>query len=84
MTVRDTAHHRGEISSSGHESRGLGHADLVVVLTLTERRGGGTEMLLESSLAVRGLPAALGSILAQTISGTPVRKFLSCVGTPVD
>ena len=41
-------------------------------------------MLLESSLAVRGLPAALGSILAQTISGTPVRKFLSCVGTPVD
>ena len=65
MTVRDTAHHRTEISSSGHESRGLGHADLVVVLTLTERRGGGTEMLLESSLAVRGLPAALGSSLAR-------------------
>lgn len=84
MTVRDTAHHRAEIRSSGHESRGLGHADLVVVLTLTERRGGGTEMLLESSLAVRGLPAALGSSLAQTISGPPVRKFLSCVGTPVD
>ena len=41
-------------------------------------------MLLESSLAVRGLPAALGSSLAQTISGPPVRKFLSCLGTPVD
>ena len=38
-------------------------------------------MLLESSLAVRGRPAALGSSLAQTISGPPVRKFLSCVGT---
>lgn len=75
------------IESTGSESHGLGKADIVIDLHLSELPGDGprdatlTQMALDTELTVHGLPTRLGNGLAQRISGPLVGKFLRCMAS---
>jgi len=76
----DQAAHTATMQASGTDKRGQGGAKARMVSTLTERKGGGTRVAVETDFTITGRLARFGrGGMIQDVSNRLLRDFAECL-----
>lgn len=76
---KDDAAHRFVVDAKGKDKRGNGTAGAKVTLTMAEASGGGTDVQVDTDLAITGKPAQFGRGVMQDVSDKLLGQFVSCL-----
>lgn len=76
---KDDEAHRFVVDAKGKDKRGNGTAGAKVTLTMGEASGGGTDVQVDTDLAITGKPAQFGRGVMQDVSDKLLGQFVSCL-----
>jgi uncharacterized protein len=74
---KDDEAHRFVVDAKGKDKRGNGTAGAKVTLTMAEASGGGTDVRVDTDLAITGKPAQFGRGVMQDVSDKLLGQFVS-------
>ena len=76
---KDEAAHRFVVDAKGKDKRGNGTAGAKVTLAMAPSTSGGTEVRVDTDLAVTGKPAQFGRGVMQDVSDKLLGQFVACL-----
>jgi carbon monoxide dehydrogenase subunit G len=76
---KDEAAHRFVVDAKGKDKRGNGTAGAKVALAMSPSSTGGTEVTVDTDLAVTGKPAQFGRGVMQDVSDKLLGQFVDCL-----
>src|SRR3954468_5066894 len=76
---KDEAAHRFVVDAKGKDKRGNGTAGAKVTLAMEPGASGGTDVSVDTDLAVPGQPAQFGRGVMQDVSDKLLGQFVSCL-----
>lgn len=81
---KDEAEHRFVVDAKGKDKRGNGTAGAKVTLTMAAGASGGTDVQVNTDLAITGKPAQFGRGVMQDVSDKLLGQFVSCLEQRLD
>jgi carbon monoxide dehydrogenase subunit G len=76
---KDDAAHRFVVDAKGKDKRGNGTAGATVTLAMASATSGGTDVSVETDLAITGKPAQFGRGVMQDVSDKLLGQFVACL-----
>ena len=76
---KDEAGHRFVVDAKGKDKRGNGTAGATVTLAMATAAAGGTDVTVDTDLAVTGKPAQFGRGVMQDVSDKLLGQFVACL-----
>jgi uncharacterized protein len=76
---KDEAAHRFVVNAQGKDKRGNGTAGAKVTLAMEPAASGGTDVSVDTDLAITGKPAQFGRGVMQDVSDKLLGQFVSCL-----